>query len=179
MTDDIATLVNMLTTVTPTPDVVMSDDRQAFAHLRFISAALVFLGSEKVGANIATVNPCKDDVVLYQQLKTCVNARRFRSRFSELERTEPITSLPRHEELFHSLERYNGLPMGLMIIHLDHAEHLYANLDPVSKTDLLSALGAHIRQALPRIGELGFYDASCFIFALPKTNKHALNEASH
>ncbi len=179
MTDDIATLVNMLTTVTQAPDVVMSDDSQAFAHLGFISAALVFLGSETAGANIATVNPSEDDAVLYQQLKTCVNARRFRSRFSELDRTEPITSLPRHEELFNSLERYNGMPMGLMIIHLDHAEHLYADLDPVSKTDLLSALGAHIRQALPRIGELGFYDASCFIVALPKTSKRALYEASH
>ena len=121
MTDDIATLVNMLTTVTPTPDVVMSDDSRAFPHLRFISAALVFLGSENAGATIATIDPAKDDAVLYQQLKTCVNARRFRSRFAELERTEPITSLPRHEELFKTLARYNGMPMGLMIIHLDHA----------------------------------------------------------
>ncbi len=178
MTDDIATLVNMLTTVTPTPDVVMSDDSRAFAHLRFISAALVFLGSENAGATVATVDPGNDDAVLYQQLKTCVNARRFRSRFAELERTEPITSLPRHEELFKTLARYNGMPMGLMIIHLDHAEHLYANLDPVSKTDLLSALGTHIRLALPQIGELGFYDASCFIVALPGTSERALREAS-
>jgi len=183
MTDDIATLVNMLTSVTPTPDVVMSDDGRAFEHLGFISAALVFLGVETARSTsttgIATIDPTQDDAVLYQQLKTCVNARRFRSRFSELERTEPITSLPRHEELFNTLARYSGMPMGLMIIHLDHAEHLYADLDPVSKTDLLSALGAHIRQALPRIGELGFYDASCFVVALPGTSKRALVEVSH
>ncbi|MCZ6619816.1 MAG: GGDEF domain-containing phosphodiesterase [Gammaproteobacteria bacterium] len=178
MTDDLATLVNMLTTVTPTPDVVVSDDSRAFSHLAFSSAALVFLGSEAAGAAIATINPDNDDTVLYQQLKTCVNLRRFQSRFAEPERTEPITSLPRHEELFKSLQRYNGMPMGLMIIHIDHAEHLYASLDPVSKTDLLSALGAHIRHVLPHVGELGFYNASCFIFALPGTSEQVLGEVS-
>ncbi len=61
--------------------------------------------------------------------------------------------------------------MGLMIVHLDHADHLYGNLDPVSKTDLLSALGEHIQRSIPCEGRLGFFDAACFVIALPNIDE--------
>jgi hypothetical protein len=66
--------------------------------------------------DVAVVDSSVDDETLMQHVKTCVNARRFRARFAELDRTEPITSLPRHEELFESLVAHKGSSLGLIIV---------------------------------------------------------------
>ena len=129
-------------------------------------------------AGYSHVDPDQSDEALMHALKTCVNAKRFRDRFAELERTEPITSLPRHEELFRSVARYKGKPLGLLAVQIDHAGHLYDSLDPVSKTDLLAAMGTHIRSAVPGEGVLGFFDAACFIVALPEVTERALSRAA-
>lgn len=166
----------MLTAVSPFPDAVVADDESLFQGLPATAAAWVYLGRQSRSNIAATaVDPQTDDATLVQQLKTCVNARRFRMSFARLDRTEPITSLPRHEELFQQLGESRGKGMGMVVIHLDHANHLYANLDPVSKTDLLAALGEHIRSGLPSGTRLGFYDAACFIVAVPDIEADAMS----
>lgn len=182
LADDEQALLGMLAAITPSPDVVLSDTEELFFGLGPSAAAWVMLSSQAADAGldaaIALVDPGVSDDTLLQHIKTCVNARRFRARFAELDRNEPITSLPRHEELFQSLAGQKGKPLGLIIVQLDHAEHLYANLDPVSKTDLLAALGQHIQRALPEQGRLGFYDAACFIVALPAIHEADLQQIS-
>jgi EAL domain-containing protein (putative c-di-GMP-specific phosphodiesterase class I)/GGDEF domain-containing protein len=185
LAEDEQTLLGMLAALTPSPDVVLSDTEELFFGLGPTAAAWVLLcgpRTARIGveadSEAALVDPGVDDEMLVQHIKTCVNARRFRARFSELDRNEPITSLPRHEELFQSLAGHKGHSLGLIIVQLDHAEHLYANLDPVSKTDLLAALGQHIQSALPEQGRLGFYDAACFIIALPQIHEADLEQVS-
>lgn len=119
------------------------------------------------GPRISPISSSQSDEDLLQALRTCVNARRFRDRFAELERSDPITRLPHHDELFELLAREKGRSMGLLVVQIDHAAHLYNHLDPVSKTDLLAAIGEHIRTAIPESALLGFYDAACFVVALP------------
>jgi polar amino acid transport system substrate-binding protein len=188
--EDEQTLLSILAALTPPPDAILSDTEELFIELGPSAAAWVLLSTAQnpgLGAetdsdsipDIAVVDSSVDDETLMQHVKTCVNARRFRARFAELDRTEPITSLPRHTELFESLVAHKGSSLGLIILQLDHAEHLYANLDPVSKTDLLAALGQHIQSALPEQGRLGFYDASCFIIALPRTRQADLQSISN
>lgn len=160
-------LVGMLTTLGPCPDVVLSDDPELFGGLPPSTATWIYLGDKPANSGAAAIAPSQSDGRLLRDIRTCVNARRFRARFAELERREPITNLPRHEELFASLTTCKGRPIGLIIVQLDHMEHLYANLDAVSKTDLLTALGGHIQRSIPSQGQLGFYDAGCFVIALP------------
>ena len=185
LAEDEQSLLGMLTALTPPPDVVLSDSEELFFGLGPSTAAWVLLGATaletETASETALVDPTVDDESLLQHIKTCVNARRFRARFAEIDRNEPITSLPRHEELFQSLAGHKGRPLGLVIVQLDHADHLYANLDPVSKTDLLAALGQHIQTALPALpaeGRLGFYDAACFIIALPDIHESDLQQIS-
>jgi EAL domain-containing protein (putative c-di-GMP-specific phosphodiesterase class I) len=68
--------------------------------------------------------------------------------------------------------------VGLLVVQLDHAAHLYNNLDPVSRTDLLAAVGEHIRGAIPQSALLGFYDAACFVVALPNCAEETLAAAA-
>ena len=168
LADDEQSLLGMLASLSPHPDAIVTDDVALFYGFGPSSAAWIYLGSDAdPDSEAALVDPTQGDERLLQDIRTCVNAQRFRARFAELDRTEPITSLPRHEELFDSLAAFKGQPMGLIIVQLDHADHLYDNLDPVSKTDLLSALGKHIQQSIPYEGRLGFFDAACFVIALP------------
>ncbi|MFW6092883.1 MAG: EAL domain-containing protein [Pseudomonadota bacterium] len=120
------------------------------------------------------VDADESDETLLLALATCVNARRIRERLGELERTEPITHLPRREQLLDALSACHSRPLGLLVIQVDHAAHLYEGLDPVSRTDLLSALAGHMERALPAQGRLGFFDAACFLVALPEVTEAAL-----
>ena len=174
--DDLAVLKKLMASISPAADAIVSDDLTALQSLSAHGTALALLhNGQEPDASLETGNlpesviPTNqtDDEVL-QALKTCVNARRFRARFAELERNEPITRLPRYEELFQNLNRIKGKPLGLLVVQIDHAAHLYNNLDPVSKTDLLAAIGEHISGAIPAPALLGFYDAACFIVALPE-----------
>ncbi len=168
---DEADLERIYSALSPVPDLLLWDDLAILEHQQARPAAHVLLTEIPFDAGddaaFSQVDPDQSDESLMQALKTCVNARRFRDRFAELERTEPITSLPRHEELFRSLRRFGGRPMGLLVVQIDHARHLYDSLDPVSKTDLLAAMGGHIRSVVPEDSVLGFFDAGCFIVALP------------
>ncbi|MCZ6710399.1 MAG: bifunctional diguanylate cyclase/phosphodiesterase [Gammaproteobacteria bacterium] len=187
LVEDEQTLIRMLAALTPPPDAVLSDSAELFSGLGPSAAAWVLLDTARnpdlpaeadPDSEVAVVDSSVDDETLMQHVKTCVNARRFRARFAELDRIEPITSLPRHEELFQSLIAHKGRSLGLIIVQLDHAEHLYADLDPVSKTDLLAALGQHIQSALPKQARLGFHDAGCFIIALPQIHEADLQRIS-
>jgi EAL domain-containing protein (putative c-di-GMP-specific phosphodiesterase class I)/GGDEF domain-containing protein len=178
-------LLGMLATLSPVPDVILSDSEELFLGLGPSTSAWLLLNADRVGlagveidAEIAVIDPTSNDDALLQHIKTCVNARRFRARFAAIDRKEPITSLPRHEELFQSMSGHKGESLGLVIVQLDHADHLYDNLDPVSKTDLLAALAQHIQSALPERGRLGFYDAACFVIALPGIHEAGLKQAS-
>ena len=185
LAEDAQTLLGMLAALTPPPDVVLSDNDALFFDLEQSAAAWVSLcpprsanTEQAADSSAVVIDPDVDDEKLLQHIKTCVNARRFRARFAEIDRTEPITSLPRHRELLESLSNHRGQSLGLIILQLDHAEHLYASLDPVSKTDLLAALGHHIQSVLPEQGRLGFYDAACFIVALPRVHEVDLEQVS-
>ncbi|MEZ5557289.1 MAG: bifunctional diguanylate cyclase/phosphodiesterase [Pseudomonadales bacterium] len=178
--DDPDTFAAQLGAAGTIADLLISDDPELLQMQQDGPGVRVLLttdGSTRTPDGAARIPSSLSDRELLQALKTCVNARRFRERFGELERTEPITRLPRHEELFQSLARYSGQAMGLLVLQIDHAGHLYGNLDPVSKTDLLAALAEHVRAGLSGRGVLGFYDAACFVVALPDVTEHAGTEA--
>ena len=148
-----------------TPDLLLCDNA-ALPASRNAAEPWVLLARPIADRPWPVIDPEQPDEALLQALKTTVNARRLRERFAEMERTEPITRLPRHEELFRSLNRQSGQPLGLLVVQVDHESHLYDQLDPVSKTDLLAALGTHVQRASPPTGQLGFFDAGCFVVAL-------------
>lgn len=179
---DAAELARILPGLSPPPDLLLCDDPALLQDLGHHPGSHVLLGGPAADppaeAGFSRVNPELSDDGLLHALKTCVNAKRFRDRFAAIERTEPITSLPRHEELFRSLRRHAGAPLGLLVVQIDHAGHLYDSLDPVSKTDLLAAMGTHIQAAVPADGLLGFFDAACFVVALPGLDEAALGTAA-
>ncbi|MEE8244327.1 MAG: GGDEF domain-containing phosphodiesterase [Pseudomonadales bacterium] len=171
LTDSVEALATLAHAISPPPDLILSDQASAFANLQSHCPGVYF--GNLANAPEATIAITTDitDIELQRRLKTCVNARRFENQFQELDRNEPITRLPRHTELLQQLQEMKGRPLGLAIIRIDHSEHLYANLDPVSKTDLLGSLSQHIERALPAGTRLGFYDAACFVAILEVTNQ--------
>lgn len=175
-------LDRILSALSPAPDLLLFDDWAALEQRRGGSGTAVLLTEVPLelaeDAGYSQVDPDQADDELLHALKTCVNAKRLRDRFAELERTEPITSLPRHEELFRSIARCKGRPLGLLVVQIDHASHLYDSLDPVSKTDLLAAMASHIRAAVPANGVLGFFDAACFVVALPDVDEPTVARAA-
>ena len=179
---EMESLERIVSALSPAPDLLLFDDSAALLHRSGRGGVHVLLTETPLdlpdGAGYSHVDPDQSNEALLHALKTCVNAKRLRDRFAALERTEPITSLPRHEELFRSVSRYNGLPMGLLVVQIDHAMHLYDSLDPVSKTDLLAAMGSHIRSAVPDNGVLGFFDAACFVVALPEVDEAELGRTA-
>ncbi|MDZ7670611.1 MAG: GGDEF domain-containing protein [Gammaproteobacteria bacterium] len=175
-------LERIIAALAPTPDLLIFDDladvEQHLEHSAIRVLVTELPAGPSASREYSQVDPDQSDDDLLHALKTCVNARRLRERFAEFERTEPITSLPRHEELFRSLQGSKGRPLGLLVVQIDHAAHLYDSLDPVSKTDLLAAMGAHIRDAVPANGVLGFFDAACFVVALPEIAEDQLSRAA-
>jgi len=198
---ELALLEALLTSLTPPPDALLTDDPELITAAALgpqqdlirvlltpddrapgpVAPALGAGGRSSGEADQPTLQlgTAVDDARLVQQLNTCINARRFHDRFESLDRREPITSLPRHEELMTALASEQGRPLGLVVLHIDHAEHLYAHQDPVGKTDLLRALGEHVQASLPDGARLGFYDAACFIVALPGMAPGSLDSLSH
>ena len=172
---DLALLPALLSSLSPAPDVVLSDRLAGLDYLGDSPALKILLDSaaeanlEQV-AGIQRLETDGSDAHLTAQINDCVNAGRFRERFARLEEHEPITRLPRATQMFQALPGARDQPMGMLLVQVDHAEHLYANLDPVSKTDLLRALADHMRAASPQRASLGFHDAASFVFALPGVN---------
>ena len=108
---------------------------------------------------------------LIATITTALNVASFESQFFKTQGAEPITKLPHHAELLEFVQRFNGQTMGLIVVQIDHAEHLYADLDPVSKTDLLSALSEHLNTCLPHSAYMGIYDAASFAIWCPGMNE--------
>ncbi|MEM7000521.1 MAG: bifunctional diguanylate cyclase/phosphodiesterase [Pseudomonadota bacterium] len=99
-----------------------------------------------------------------------LNLARFEDQFASIDSKDPITRLPHHPDLLTNLDTKTGQPTGLLIVQLDHAQHLYANLDPVSRTDLLTALSQHLQTSLPERASVGMFDAGCFaVWVSPAT----------
>jgi EAL domain-containing protein (putative c-di-GMP-specific phosphodiesterase class I)/GGDEF domain-containing protein len=165
----------MLEALSTRPDAIVSDDHALLLSLSESDSARIYLGDQvNEDAVLFVINPEDDDQTLQQHLYNCVNATRLKSRFREGAVREPITRLPRHQELVSSLIDHRGTPVALLVVQVDHAEHLYANLDPVSRTDLLDALANRLKLAVPGHGMIGFYDAGCFIVVLPGQSADSL-----
>ena len=107
------------------------------------------------------------DADIVAAITTALNVTRFTQQFFTETAAEPITQLPHHPELLEYMNRHLGEPTGLLVIQVDHPEHVYTNLDPVSKTDLLSELGGFLHQQLPQEAVMGIFDAACFVAWLP------------
>ena len=119
------------------------------------------------------------DTHLINHLTTLTNVAQFEAQFFHSASVEPITQLPRHSELLQSVHRFAGQACGLIVVEIDHAEHLYENLDPVSKTDLLGAIGLHISNQLPDDAYPGIFNAACFVAWCPQLTGEALEQTSH
>jgi EAL domain-containing protein (putative c-di-GMP-specific phosphodiesterase class I)/GGDEF domain-containing protein len=168
LTHDAAVLPAMLEAMTSRIDVLVSDDPAVLALPGHETATRILLAETATEQDgFFVVCTADDDEILLQSLRDCINASRVRARFHDSRSREPITRLPRHQELVARLIEHRGNPVALLVIQVDHAEHLYANLDPVSRTDLLDALASRLKLAVPAEGQIGFYDAGCFIVVLP------------
>lgn len=180
----------MLEALSTPADAIISNDRATLSALPEIGAARILLTKLQENPTTATgtesdaesepdqtlfvIDVAEDDAALRQHLFNCVNTTRLKSRFRESAKREPITRLPRHQELVSALINYRGASAALLVVQVDHAEHLYANLDPVSRTDLLDALATRLKLAVPGHGMIGFYDAGCFIVVLPEQTADSL-----
>ncbi len=164
-------LVPMLQALSAQPDGIVSDDQAVLESLPGGGMARILLAGPTEPAEPATglfvIDVSEDDASVCQHLRNCINTARLKSRFRESASREPITRLPRHQELVSALMAHRRSPVALLVVQVDHAEHLYANLDPVSRTDLLDALATRLKLAVPGHGRIGFYDAGCFIVVLP------------
>ncbi|MCZ6658869.1 MAG: GGDEF domain-containing phosphodiesterase [Gammaproteobacteria bacterium] len=171
LTDSTEALSHLVKAISPPPDLILSDDASAFDNLQTVCPGVYFGSTANAPDSTIPIALNITDAELQRRLKTCVNVRRFERQFQEFDRNEPITRLLRHTELLQQLQEMRGCAVGLAIIRIDHSEHLYANLDPVSKTDLLGSLSRHIEASLPPGTRLGFYDAACFVAVLEVANQ--------
>lgn len=160
--DTIDALKRVLSGLDKEPDVLLAEDAETLTAFLRRGPVRIVLAIDEPAGPATWLSPSLDDLELLQQISTAVNVARFQTQFSAMDRTEPITKLPRHDELLRLLSEHPAEPSGLLLVEVDHADHLYATLDPVSKTDLLSALGEHLQALLPDSARLGFYDAACF-----------------
>ena len=116
--------------------------------------------------------PASIEATLVKTITTTLNVARFETQFFNTQDAEPITRLPHHAELLDYVHRFVGTAMGLVVVEIDHAEHLYENLDPVSKTDLLSALSEHLQSCIVHSAYLAIYDAASFAIWCPNMSAH-------
>ncbi len=170
---------------TPQPDFVFADTAPvlaaALAHPACTDAVLIYVAEQQdtplltndARVEIVSRSELTSDAFV-QRLVTRVNLQRFRLQFFDEASAEPITKLPRHSELLQLVGQYGGQAMGVLVAQIDHGEHIYANLDPVSKTDLLGALSAHLAAPLPSSAVMGIYDATCFVVWIPEADPDVL-----
>lgn len=158
------------------PDIIIFDDiklgpqvqqileQQAQTHAVYLAATTT---RQELPARCMQLDPTNLDRDLISAITTALNVSRFEAQFFEAQQAEPITKLPHHPELLEFMTRFSGEPTGLIVVQIDHAEHLYANLDPVSKTDLLGALSDHLNHCLPQRAYMGIFDAASFAIWCP------------
>ncbi len=164
------------------PEIIIFDrpDRQSAVTLaldHLPAAHAIYIGPADAGAlpgRFSRVAHSDIAAMLCSAVTKALNIARFDHQFFQAQAAEPITKLPHHQELLEFMLRHTGDPTGLMVVQIDHAEHLYANLDPVSKTDLLSALSDHLLHSLPANARLGIYDAASFVVWCPGSELAAM-----
>jgi EAL domain-containing protein (putative c-di-GMP-specific phosphodiesterase class I)/GGDEF domain-containing protein len=132
-----------------------------------------------IDGSVLVLDPDDSDQDFLAAITTRLNVNRLQSHFAREREAEPITKLPRHDELLQSIARLRGDPMGLVVVQVDHAQYLYGNLDPVSKTDLLGALSDHLQHALPHECIVGIFDASCFAVWIPHSCAEVTAQLAH
>lgn len=179
ITHEAGLLSPMLEALSSPADAVISDDVNTLQRLPVIGAAHILVTSAdgcgtEVDSGFFVIDVAESNDAIRQHLYNCINTTRLKSRFRENAAREPITRLPRHQELVSALINHRGDAVALLVVQVDHAEHLYANLDPVSRTDLLDALATRLKLAVPGHGMIGFYDAGCFIVVLPQQSADTL-----
>lgn len=178
ITHDSGLLNPMLDALSSPADAILSDDAELLEHLPDTGAARILITDRTEVAERSppyfVIDVAESDEAIRQHLYNCINTTRLKTRFRESAGREPITRLPRHQELVSALIGHRGAPVALLVVQVDHAEHLYANLDPVSRTDLLDALATRLKLAVPGNGMIGFYDAGCFIVVLPEQSRDTL-----
>ena len=152
---------------------VITDDTEELKRWSDSEVRLVFIG-DLPDAEASEIIQIPDLTSLPERIETALNLVRFKQQFFSANDAEPITKLPRHPELLDSMNTRLGQPMGLLAVQIDHASHLYTNLDPVSKTDLLGALAEHLYPCLPRSAEVAILDASCFVIWIEGASQDVL-----
>ena len=134
---------------------------------------------ESLPARVSWVHAAYVEDELVARITTVLNIMRFDAQFFSSRSAEPITRLPHHPELLAHMERYQGRRTGVLVVQVDHAEHLYANLDPVSKTDLLGALSEHLSRCLPHSAHMGIFDAASFVVWCPNASPGQMTDIAH
>ena len=156
------------------PDLVISDRLAALLLSDAGDVQRVLLGKEAHLPPGVQAIPPDDEHALLRSLTQCASVARLRDQFSRIEQLEPITRLPRYTEILDNAAQFAGTSIGIIALQIDHGDHLYADLDPISKTDLLSHLSDYLQAQLGSNMQLGFVDASCFAVLLPgATEAHA------
>ncbi|MEM7099889.1 MAG: bifunctional diguanylate cyclase/phosphodiesterase [Pseudomonadota bacterium] len=166
------------------PDIVFFDDPGLYQTLQALeqetSPLFVNLHTSSepqlTEPQILSLAAQSTDTELVTQITTALNLNRFSQQFFSTQAQEPITKLPHHPELLEYMDRHHGEPTGLIVVQIDHAEHLYANLDPVSKTDLLSELSHYFSDQLPERALMGIFDAACFVIWIPGTQPSVIRD---
>lgn len=120
------------------------------------------------------------DEELAEQLRTAVNVQRLARDLNGADDLEPTTRLPFEEILLERWRRRRLDGGAILAIHVDHGDHLYANLDPIAATEALAGIARRLQSQLPRNAEVGIRDAANFIVIVPKLDRassHSLSEA--
>jgi hypothetical protein len=93
LSDDLALLQRVLDTSHTPADLIVTDAQSHVAALQSsaVRAPVVLLAAAHEAGDPAfsRVDPALSDPELLVSLRTCVNARRFRERFADLDRQEP------------------------------------------------------------------------------------------
>ncbi len=155
------------------PDLLVSDRLAALLLSDTSDCQRLLLGTEAhLPPGVQAIAP-DDEPGLLRSLTHCASVARLRGQFSRLEELEPITRLPRHTEILQNAEMFRGTSVGLIVLQIDHGEHLYADLDPISKTDLLAHLSDYLQAQLGSNMQLGFVNASGFAVLLPQATEQS------
>ncbi len=167
------------------PDIIFFDhwarlDELLSACVRSGQSLLAYAGAETSAqpasgaAQVMHIDPAWPDSELLARLINALNVARFEAQFFRQAEAEPITNLPHHSELMEYMNRHHGEPTGLVVVQIDHSDHLYANLDPVSRTDLLGALSRHFGKHLPHNTHMAIFDAGCFAVWCPHASEEGV-----
>lgn len=160
------------------PDIVISDDLAPLLVAGGSDSHRILIGASRdLPPGVGQVTPGERDELIHR-INTCTSLTRLRQQFSQVERLEPITRLPRHADLLDGARRYNGTSIGIVVVQVDHGDFLYADMDPISKTDLLGHLAEFLQAQLGPSQQLGFFDATCFLVLIPAATETSTRDCA-